>query len=475
MPKDNIVSQAKCLLKGRSARPRLGAFCFLCSAMILCLTSSAFGQTSVGFRDPRDIRSLLDYRLGSWGYNRLLLNLHLSGSGENSKHIGEFEQSSCSYVLATTPAATVFRESDDHDIHAVFELDARLGRDEWDYWTTDHLGESEDWRYEIAFRNSTTWHRYFQPNFFHLLAGDIHVSYQEFHRESERTLSDSVETWETRKEIDRRVNTSVRAGLGYGRVRNVSPVVRALRFNERLRALGRAENLQPSQIQSLAEIIARQYGYRYVYERSGKYFWSDLFDQLDDVQSFTPFETHYLSEIFSEYIGERYQGWDISSGFEARNVESHRRYLEKTAFVLFAQGSYYNNFSLNHQLGLRALGDYGTIFDDADPEETAEGSFRFRTEFLWILTDRFSWSSQLGVEADFRQVKDSSSQEKKWFRNSQYLLTSRLQYYIEDHLSFVTGMTLTSSHQEIYFDPPYEHARWSLSSGLVYYLDKSLK
>ena len=47
------------------------------------LTSALFSQQSIGFKNPQNIRPLLDYRLPSWGYSSLMFDLECSGNGSN--------------------------------------------------------------------------------------------------------------------------------------------------------------------------------------------------------------------------------------------------------------------------------------------------------------------------------------------------------------------------------------------------------
>ncbi len=82
---------------------------------------------------------------------------------------------------------------------------------------------------------------------------------------------------------------AVRVGIGMGRVRIVTPVIRALRVRERLHAVPQTR-LSDEQVQTAARQLARRPGYESVYDRPDKFFWRDFFENVGATDQ-TPFDT----------------------------------------------------------------------------------------------------------------------------------------------------------------------------------------
>jgi Tat protein secretion system quality control protein TatD with DNase activity len=71
----------------------------------------------------------------------------------------------------------------------------------------------------------------------------------------------------------------VGAGIGIGRSRDVTPLIRAQRLSERLEALGRPP-LSAHQVQQVAQVLAREEGYRIVFDRPDRSFWRDVLEPM---------------------------------------------------------------------------------------------------------------------------------------------------------------------------------------------------
>ncbi|PSQ95578.1 MAG: hypothetical protein BRD55_10095 [Bacteroidetes bacterium SW_9_63_38] len=123
-----------------------------------------------------------------------------------------------------------------------------------------------------------------------------------------------------------RVNLDrVRVGGGIGRVRVVTPVVRALRIRGRLRAVGADASMTDADVQAAARQLARRPGYEAVYDRPDKCFWRDLFSKIRAADGPAPFEAFYVADVLREPVGVRREGAELRLGPSLGPTGSYRQ------------------------------------------------------------------------------------------------------------------------------------------------------
>lgn len=252
---------------------------------------TALAQTSTGYPEPDDIDALLAYRLPAWSWRTWNGTLDFDGGGATSDG-----RDSAAYGLDLASDLRWQHESERWDWGVSWSslIDGRLTGDHHD----DQESDAEDLRTENRLGLSTR--RYLGDSpFFAGGGGHVAWKYEERRRESDDVSSGTYQ---------RRLDSMAIFGLGVGRVRNVTPLIRAERISARLVALGR-EPLTDRQVLAVAEAIARSGGYVEVYDRPDRHFWSDvLAPVLDPERPLTPYEVHYLEDVAREELDGRYQG-----------------------------------------------------------------------------------------------------------------------------------------------------------------------
>lgn len=135
-------------------------------------------------------------------------------------------------------------------------------------------------------------------------------------------------------------------GFGYGRLRDVTPVINALRFQERLKQVNLLnEDLSVDKINTIATQFASYDSYKANYDRPAKHFWNDMEKHLNTIdvpfQSSNSYSKLYVFESLSELKFRRLEGQLLSiSGnfrFTKTQVRSKERYLSSFSY------SYYNS------------------------------------------------------------------------------------------------------------------------------------
>jgi len=396
---------------------------FALVATLCLLPTTVQAQTSVGFSDAEDNSNLLDYRLPDWSYRVWDASIDLHGQGSESQNMEHLPVgNTINFSLATT--YTHSWEGENRDLYLLAEGDGA--------WERSHR-EQED-REERRRRGSgrlnleATWKQYMGNGPFSvLMEGDTYYRYSESNLQT-RHGDDPHESGD----ILRSTDNQLAAGVGYGRIRNVGPLLRAQRLSDRLQALDRS-GLNPQQIQELARVLATQYGYRQVFDRSDKALWSDLLGPvLDASNPLTPYEVMYLTEVLNENLGHRYQGFTVQLSYawseQYRKSDGGNRYTSRRVPRLTIGWSH--NPSLTQQLRGRCSVEHSWVQYRGEDED--DGALDIYLEHLWNLADRYSWTNRLLYLSDVSISGYSGGHRCRW--------DSAIEVFLEDQLSLHAGV-----------------------------------
>jgi hypothetical protein len=374
--------------------------------------------------------------------------------------------------LKISPEYERYREGEESIKHLRFRLDAG--------WSTDR-SRTTDAEYWVEYEHSdvalvadieSEWKRYFRPNHFFALSAEGSGTHRLLHSEERGYNRDE----EVKDRTHNKYNAALRIGFGFGRVRDVTPVVRALRLGERLAALGRVARLSDGEVQGVAEHFARRSGYSRVYDRSNKYFWDDLAGIVAGIDSLSAFEAHYLSEVFAEKAGDRLEGWNAAAGL---GLTSSDYYVPNRNAVLsgFVLSSWYKNHTLDHQTGLGAKGEIGRHID-GNADLGQEGFVRLYANHLWVIVDRLVWEPEVSGTVYFTKVEETQDREAWWKTSQYYSLTSALTFYIEDRVALTSRGTFRIQRSDRESNRGERYVRhdtdWYVRISLTYYLDRAL-
>ncbi len=390
-----------------------------------------FAQTSIGFKNRNHIKPISDYRLPQWGYSTIMLDgwgmTKSSYKESNQAKIENFE-----YQLLMKPSLLGYRESEKYIQN--YQVNLSLDNHYKNYQNNPKLAgvsmpENREMKYDITLDLKGSRKQYLIPNGFLLIDGAYNHTYQD-HKTEEKTAENEIDY----KGIARDYQADIKLGVGFGRIRNISPLIRALRWRERFEALRDSFVITDDKIQLVGQEFSKISGYEVIYDRKDKYFWNNLFSQTDPNQSLTPFETFYLTDVLYENIGERFEGWEVSAAY---NLQIRKENKDNWGGVL--KLNWYKNLSLEDQI------NFGSTISFLKTNSKSEiNSFYENTEYvyttfinyLWLLTDRITWHSRLSHQYhDVRNRYQNLSYD--WSdKFTGYHLNSKFIYYIENGMNF---------------------------------------
>lgn len=389
---------------------------FIFTVVIALLVTSVFGWSSVGFK-IKDHELVKDYRLPAWEYD--FLSINLSGNGNYRRQDEEGKEVNSDLHSSFLPVYSRYFESE----KLKYSLGASLLSD-FNYSSRKESNESKDIYRVYSLRPICSGYGqyYFADNYF-----------------AEMTISPRFEYYERNLSNDsgdltqRQYSLSTSLGIGFGNVRNVSPVFRALRLRERIQALDKGVTISNAQLQKLADQFALYDQYSTIYDRPAKYFWQQISSILGkDADALNISESLYLTEVMQESISRR-QGYEVVLGLNYNFVlsnedgEEDREYINFGPKVTYRQ---YHNFNLKYQLGFSTDISY-TKYEENDLT-TKDSNFRITLEnnHLYEITDRLKWYSSITSSYEYQELKDDL--EGYIISNRIY---SRLDYFVENNLT----------------------------------------
>ncbi|MEJ2053071.1 MAG: hypothetical protein P8X42_04040 [Calditrichaceae bacterium] len=436
---------------------------FLSVFLILLFCTSSFAQKKINTLvhksktiDPGYQHLIYDYRIPDWGYHRFYMNFstNLYGNDYNygpDSYYSEYKSSQ--YQGRFQPYFYSYRTSERY----IFSIYSTLSSD---YQYDQNRRESE---YDIQ----KDIYRYFNNNFningnlnqyigrlFYLSYNTSNTFQYYENRDHSRNIDKDLNTTSSSKNtyIRREYDLNARFGFGLGRIRNVNPVFRALRFNERLKDLGKTKGLTESEVKSLIYLYAHETAYNSTFDRSKKYFYEALPEKVtNQIKNLQPWEMLYLDEVSDEIIGTRNEGFEIDAGIQL--THQHAIYTnvsgsgELTLVGAYAEQRYYHNISPGYQIGTRIDVSYLKVLN----ENTMANYFGRGTATimnLWNITDRMLMDLSLGYETGFATIDDIRynmgvfETYEKWHRSDRVNLSLSMDYFLENNLSI--GATISN-------------------------------
>lgn len=437
----------------------------LCSFCVFSQASASavqLGQyqgppSPIGFTDPTQTSNLMSYRLPTWGYRSWNMGVDFDAR-QNDRH----QERRIDFLLET--GFDIYHESERWTGFA----SATLGGNYKEY---ESKSDGREWKTLHGTAG-------LQGDLAYYVHGDWSVDGRlgcryEYH---ERRIVTDTTRWQYNQESA--IQTDI--GLSYGRIRTVTPVVRAQRISERFKALGRRP-LTESEIMALADILAQESGYQVAFDRSDKVFWQDVLGRFADDRPLAPFEVMYLTEVMAENLGSRKQGWRIGAQIGTYRGDPLLAITEIPGDHIEIYGRWSYNPSLNHQFS--AFGGVDRIWGDYQNSDKVYLGLTHQ----WSLSDRFVWRNSIrGLYQDSRstgldeivvyysQPFDSQTRELD--------LHSRFDFYLEDSLVLTPSFRAvvydrqnhTLSLPTVYDDWADGSYYWMARLTLTWYLDRVL-
>lgn len=495
---------------------------YLLYCIILSLLPTViFAQLSIGFEHADSINILRDYRLPDWGYRSFYIDPSLQSGGNvlNQNDTSAYtEERSNSHGLDLNPGFTRYHESEDliYTIHIRLPMFLNMGSQIEDkeqskpHRTRSY--ETDSFNFYPGANIDGNLKKYINHSVFFDFSASSSFDYSRRNRDYFTNQHDFQLNEATIRDYSIKRNElyfyqDISTGIGFGRIRNVTPLIHALRFNERLNTIS-SKNLSGDQIISVAHTFTKRDTYTRIYDRPERYFWRDVNQSTGkQLNNLTPYELFYLRDALDENIGSRWQGYtvtfspileyNINSDNERREeiieyiVDDHlvdtdtdttksdtKNYYLNGGVQLQAQ--WYHNISLDHQIGIEGQAQYGKNFI-YEVDSPTKLKYQVDTElvvhWLWVLADRWLWSNQLVNEYQFHRL---ISQDDRYETDNDGRLETRLisnfSYRIENQLV----VSLSGSISNFYWKPRdarinnLDEWQWSLKASMRYYFNRTL-
>lgn len=432
-------------------------------ALLLCLpvhpaTADTPPDTlSTGFTNPADparFGLLLDYRLPDWGYRTTTLRLFSNGSGLDAGR----EESGSAYA----------NESIVHE--RVRESESRT----WSYfanqsvfWSwSEHLGWGGTVRrhdLQAVANLGGKWRQYVTDRAALVGSTSMRGTYTE-----SRPGSDPRPPLQ----VNRTLTSTTRLGAGLGRLRDVTPLLRALRISERLQALGR-EPLSAEATQHVARVLAQSEGYNEVYDRSGRRFWRDVLAPLAGGGApLAPYEINYLQEVSGEVLESRNEGYTADVGLQFQ-TEARVDRLARVGFGPWLAGAWSHNLGLDHQVSLEFDSSYLTYQRHSEspyayPQHQGQAALTAR--YLWVVADRISLQNSLGGATLYQRLPGPGFV----LRDQSVTWTGACFFRIEDQVTLTPQVSGTWRRSFYGLGAPEDSRAWQYQLGLTYRLGGNL-
>jgi hypothetical protein len=467
-------------------------YIFICFLLLFISVNTIFAQQSIGFSNPDSLQPLLDYRLPDWGYSNFYLDFDANGNGSDQKS-STFEEVRKNGIFSLRPVYNLFRESEQRILRfntsANFRYSGRIH-----YVESTSLNEETEGRegeLNTDLNLSLNLKEYVTEGNFIFGASPLSFNYRSRKSEDEENGSLTAK----RLIYNRTFSARPRLGYGFGRIRNVNPVIRAVRLKERTDVLNIGQNFSSQDILRAADQFTRYGGYQQTYDRPAKYFWGDMDEMTTvDLEAMNTFDMFYLTDVLDEAIGTRLEGWEAIGGLQfdyqnnLRRTEDQFGMTDRQKMINkeiggFLNGRWYKNTSLKQQWGLFGEAVLSYPLGDEEGLRNTKRNFVLTTgvEWLWNVTDRLLFRTSLTEFYRRSKIEASSigggvsTEFSDWL--NRVSLSANLNFFVENqtviNISAFPSLThFGNTESENKLDS--RIFSWGIRIGLRYYFSRNL-
>jgi len=412
-------------------------FFVLFSLSLLAETTFPTPPTTI---DETHQHMLYDYKLPTWSYDKAKVSLNFLNDYDDQDNKEEnsdnYEQQSSSIDLNLLPAYTYYYESENKILNIASETNLEYEYDSEEFEHYDYEGNAHI--LVITPKVETNFSNYLFTNLSINNRSEFSYKYYNYKSDYERNEKDS-QTNRKEKIIDLICAISA----GYGRIRNVTPVINSLRFNERYKAISNSSGFDEVTLGKLANHFATKTSYSQ-YERSEKYFYKELPEEVRmKLKQLDSGDLFYILDYLREANSDRYQGYKVEFGakiihsndyYKEELVDSleqitynNERRNEKSLLSPFISGRISHNINLYHQIGGKAEISYGKYIND---NTFLRENFHtdMSLDYLWVMYDRLSFNSQMTIGFDKVLSENNTKKGKyaKWYNKFSYKLIDKI-------------------------------------------------
>ncbi len=453
-------------------------------AFLTVLSSRVFGQT-YGL-DNADPALFTKFRIPDTYLHSLTLGANFSYySAESSiSYLGgpSSDNTNSTMSLYLSPQYYLLKESDNSYLSVTANGSGSYGGASSRSEGTDVAPNSYNKNYSdaLVLNAGETYRNYpLSGGMYYSIGSNAHVSFSDAY--NDQRLSDS--TRETIYNGSKQQAYSFTIGVGWGKMRNVTPVVSAIRFQERLKQLNLLDkDLSEGTIEDLAQQFYRQGYFSDVHVRPDKYFWQDVQSTLSkdgvSLDGLNQYADSYIREVPGEIRFLRNEGLIGGINFQigyTNNYSSEATVVSHINEQLLAQGNAYVEYS--HQLNLDSQVDFNLSLTGG-PNLTKNSWVRQNyqlsagADYDYELTDRLVTSANDVFSMTFW----NSNQPQRYITNAAKLSVI---YFVEDYLYLTASYSLNYGNMRNQNFAGYDYVTNAsttsyVSLGLSYYIDRGL-
>ena len=264
---------------------------------------------------------------------------------------------------------------------------------------------------------------------------------------------------------------SISAGIGKGKLRDVTPVVTAVRFQERMKQLGViSRDFSDNTIEDLAMQFYKQPYYSDVHSRADKYFWQGIDNVLASdgisLKELNMYADSYLKEAVNEVRFFRQEGLIAGVNLQLRynNYYNYPSGISEGLFLMtdpYLEYSHQLNLNSQINLSISLNGGYNLKKNNNEKQQYAIAA---NIGYDYELTDRLVASIRNNLEFD---IHNRDVQEKVLFDYLNFNLT----YFVEDNFQLNTTYRWYYSYTR-FSELKNEALNNSLDIGFTYYIDR---
>ncbi len=480
---------------------------FLAFIILLVSSLELKGQVSIGFSDSSNFQQLIDYRLPSWGYSQFSINsggLNVNGQKTNrsntqgrydkNRETQELTSSNFSERFSISPSYFRYEESEQRILqistsanftHRFQESNSTTLEEEEE----DRDSETRSFDNNFSYAFNANYSQYLSDRIF--LNGSLYgnVGYR-FGRYKSDNYNNGLQKSNTNR---RNISFDPSIGIGFGRIRNVTTVLRAIRLKERYQVVT-GQSLSDAEILKTAEQFTKYPAYTQTYDRPEKYFWGDMSSIINNkLDQLGAYDLFFLEDVFDEQLGARFEGAEVllTVGYRYDNslqnrddkVEENRNEMRQFSIQRVADlamdANIYKNLDLKNQvhIGFRNAGLF--------PLERKDNfAWQFRSEiglsWLYILTDRWNINNTLASSFYTFGPKERLNTGDIKSHDLNTRLISSITYFIENRMGITGSVGLTNDYQ---YDRQHlinsnvnttHRFIWNFQLGIVYYFNRNL-
>jgi len=443
------------------------------AAIVIVTTNVAAQSYGLGNVDPLVFTK---YRVPETGLSSLWFTTNLGFNSYKQQHSSPAYYSGSSSYTSTfnyslSPKYYFLKENDERRVL----LDTRLtGSYHHDYSEENGAYDNKLTETNLDLLISGVYNNYLSPGeMFLSMSTDVQVVILDSRRDEAETINNRYTGTKTG-------NYNFSLGIGWGKLRNVTPVVSAIRFQERMKQLNLINNdLSEKAIGDLAQQFSKSIYYPQVYSRSDKYFWQDIEKTLNadgiTLQGINQYGSAYLREAPNEVRFFRSEG--LEAGFNVgmnyqNDYASERVYPNKIIEQFTILGDVHVHYS--HQLNLDSQLRCSLSLSGG-PNVTKSST----------LKQQYNVDAAVGYDYELtdRVVISAANEFNLGFQNFdlyQYKVMGNTielsgNYFIEDNLAM--SLSYNWNYQEFRhrFDETDSYNTNNLQIGFTYYIDRGFR